>query len=62
MPLLKTAQVILALRNPGAHIPYRESTLTSVLRSSLGGNCQTVFVITLSTDTEDLKETAASCR
>lgn len=51
-----------ALQNPGAHIPYRESTLTSVLRNSLGGECRTVFVVTLSLDSEDLAETVASCR
>lgn len=51
-----------ALQTPGAHIPYRESTLTSVLRNSLGGECRAVFVVTLSLDSEDLAETVASCR
>lgn len=50
-------------RHPGKHIPYRESTLTSVLRKPLGGvECRTVFVVTLSLDLEDLAETVATCR
>ena len=50
-------------RHPGGHIPYRESTLTSVLRKPLGGvECRTVFVVTLSLDLEDLAETVATCR
>lgn len=51
-----------ALQSPEAHIPYRESTLTSVLRNSLGGECRPVFVVTLSLDLEDLAETVSSCR
>lgn len=53
---------MLALKNPGTHIPYRESALTSVLRRSLVARCRTVFVITLNLDVEDLPEAAASCR
>lgn len=55
-------KVVRALQNPGAHIPYRESTLTSVLRTSLGRECRPVFVVTLSVDVDDLAETVASCR
>lgn len=35
-----------------AHIPYRNSMLTSVLRDSLGGNCKTVMVATVSPEKE----------
>lgn len=55
-------QVIHALKNPGIHIPYRESTLTSVLRKSLGNQCRVVFVLTLSAEADDLGETVATCR
>lgn len=34
------------------HIPYRNSMLTSVLRDSLGGNCKTVMVATVSPEKE----------
>lgn len=32
------------------HVPYRNSVMTSILRDSLGGNCRTVFVVTLNTE------------
>ncbi|CAM9773989.1 unnamed protein product, partial [Ectocarpus sp. 6 AP-2014] len=62
--LQKLEKVMRALQtNPGAHVPYRESTLTSVLRKPLGEEeCRTVFVVTLSLDLEDLAETVATCR
>lgn len=34
------------------HIPYRNSMMTSVLRDSLGGNCKTVMVATVSAEKE----------
>ncbi|CAM9701698.1 unnamed protein product [Scytosiphon promiscuus] len=57
-------KVMLTLQNPGGHIPYRESTLTWVLRNCLGGGgvCRTVFIVALSLDVEDLPETVSSCR
>lgn len=54
--------MILALKSPGAHVPYRESTLTSVLRKPLGRECRPVFVVTLSVEVDDLGETVSSCR
>jgi hypothetical protein len=33
-----------------AHIPYRNSMMTAVLRDSLGGNCKTTMIATLSAD------------
>jgi len=42
------------------HIPYRESQLTKLLKDSLGGNCKTALVITLSPDMEDIDETISS--
>jgi kinesin family protein 6/9 len=47
-------QVIVALNDKSkgkrAHVPYRNSMLTSILRDSLGGNCKTVMIATLSLD------------
>ena len=58
--------VIMALRekerSSRQHIPYRNSMLTSVLRDSLGGNCKTVMVATLSPDDAQSDETISTCR
>ncbi len=35
-------QTVGALTRKDAHVPFRSSKLTSVLRDSLGGNCHTV--------------------
>lgn len=60
-------QVIVALqeRSQGkarSHVPYRNSTMTSVLRDSLGGNCRTVMIATVNTSAEQLEETISTCR
>ncbi|XP_078398840.1 kinesin-like protein KIF6 [Cetorhinus maximus] len=56
-------QVIIALAEKNrAHIPYRNSMMTSVLRDSLGGNCMTTMVATLSVDKRNLEESISTCR
>ena len=37
-----------------SHIPYRNSMMTSVLRDSLGGNCMTTMVATMSVEVRNL--------
>nr|CCA23637.1 kinesinlike protein KIF6 putative [Albugo laibachii Nc14] len=44
------------------HIPYRNSMMTSVLRDSLGGNCKTVMVATVSAEKEQTDESISTCR
>ena len=44
------------------HIPYRNSVMTSILRDSLGGNCRTVFVATINSETDFLLESISTCR
>ena len=39
----------MALTSPGIkHIPYRDSKLTRILQDSLGGNCKTAMITTVS--------------
>lgn len=35
-------------RNARSHVPYRDSKLTRILEDSLGGNCKTTLVATIS--------------
>ena len=51
-------------KNPGNndYIPYRNSMMTMVLRDSLGGNCKTKMVATISADKEDVYESLSTCR
>ncbi|XP_074899032.1 kinesin-like protein KIF6 [Buteo buteo] len=56
-------QVIIALaEKKRSHIPYRNSMMTSVLRDSLGGNCMTTMIATLSIDKRNIDESIATCR
>eukprot|EP01066_Platyproteum_vivax_P014753 Platyproteum_vivax@DN6596_c0_g2_i1.p1 len=59
-------QVIVALHEKAQgvrnHIPYRNSLMTSILRDSLGGNCQTILIANLSLDTVHLEETISTSR
>lgn len=56
-------QVIIALSDKSrTHVPYRNSMMTLVLRDSLGGNCKTTMVATLSLDPSNVDESIATCR
>ncbi|XP_064602782.1 uncharacterized protein LOC135468448 isoform X2 [Liolophura sinensis] len=44
------------------HVPYRNSLLTMVLRDSLGGNCLTAMIATVSLEWPNLGETISTCR
>jgi len=46
----------------GGHVPYRNSVLTNILRDSLGGNCKSCFILTLSTERLHFEETVSTCR
>jgi kinesin family protein 6/9 len=46
--------VLLQETKARGHIPYRNSMMTSVLRDSLGGNCKTVMVATVSVEGEQV--------
>ena len=44
------------------HIPYRNSMMTSILRDSLGGNCKTSMIATLSIEMKNIQESVSTCR
>ena len=58
--LLALANCINALGDKtkkGSFVPYRDSKLTRMLKDSLGGNCKTVMVVTVSPASSQFEET-----
>lgn len=59
-------QVFIALhdrqREIRTHIPYRNSIMTTILRDSLGGNCKTILIATMSAEGDYLEETISTAR
>ncbi|KAL9249803.1 Kinesin-like protein [Drosera capensis] len=49
--------VIFALAKKSSHVPYRNSKLTQVLQSSLGGQAKTLMFVQLNPDLESYSET-----
>eukprot|EP00698_Gefionella_okellyi_P016615 TRINITY_DN4763_c0_g1_i2.p1 TRINITY_DN4763_c0_g1~~TRINITY_DN4763_c0_g1_i2.p1 ORF type:complete len:1583 (-),score=398.20 TRINITY_DN4763_c0_g1_i2:53-4801(-) len=60
LSLSTLGNVIHALAEPTRYVPFRDSVLTRLLQDSLGGNCQTTLVVTVSTDSAHLRETSDS--
>ncbi|CAL1399159.1 unnamed protein product [Linum trigynum] len=58
--LLTLGRVINALVEHSAHIPYRDSKLTRLLRDSLGGKTKTCIIATISPSGHSLEETLST--
>lgn len=54
--------VISALANKSAHVPYRNSKLTQILQDSLGGHAKTLMFVQLNPDTESYSETISTLK
>ena len=61
---VKLSSCLQERNRPGGrqHIPYRNSMMTTVLRDSLGGNCCTAMIATISPAPDQLPEAIATCR
>ncbi|GIL77178.1 hypothetical protein Vretimale_3159 [Volvox reticuliferus] len=58
--LSSLGDVIQALQQRNAHIPYRNSKLTRLLEDSLGGNSKCVMIVNVSPAVENVSETKCS--
>ncbi|KAL3652683.1 hypothetical protein CASFOL_002364 [Castilleja foliolosa] len=54
--------VIFSLAQKSAHVPYRNSKLTQVLQSSLGGQAKTLMFVQLNPDVESYSETVSTLK
>ncbi|KAL5230965.1 hypothetical protein ABZP36_029741 [Zizania latifolia] len=54
--------VIFALAQKNAHVPYRNSKLTQVLQSSLGGQAKTLMFVQINPDVESYSETTSTLK
>ncbi|KAL6006096.1 hypothetical protein ACLOJK_040141 [Asimina triloba] len=54
--------VIFALAQKSSHVPYRNSKLTQVLQSSLGGQAKTLMFVQLNPDVESYSETVSTLK
>jgi len=60
--LLSLGQVIVALSEKAAHIPYRDSKLTRVLQNVLGGNSRTTLICAASPHPDNANESLSTLR
>ena len=58
--LLALGRVIKARTEGAEHVPYRDSKLTQLLQESLGGNCVTTLILTISPNSFEMAETLST--
>lgn len=54
--------VVAACDNHKDHVPYRQSKLTNLLKSSIGGNCKTVMIANVWPEEAYLEETISTLK
>ncbi|XP_028550644.1 kinesin-like protein KIN-14C [Dendrobium catenatum] len=54
--------VIFALSQKSAHVPYRNSKLTQILQSSLGGQAKTLMLVQINPDGDSYSETLSTLK
>ena len=60
--LTTLGRCILALKKKEAVPPFREASLTMLLKESLFGNCRTCLVVTIADEQESISESQATLR
>ncbi|KAJ8512359.1 hypothetical protein OPV22_002793 [Ensete ventricosum] len=60
--LAALGDVIFALSQKNAHVPYRNSKLTQVLQSSLGGHAKTLMFVQINPDTGSFSESLSTLK
>ena len=58
----RTSEGVRRVDSSEGFVPYRNSLLTMVLRDSLGGNCLTAMIATMSIEKRNIMETLSTCR
>jgi kinesin family member 6/9 len=54
--------VVSACDSKKDHVPYRQSKLTNMLKSSIGGNCRTVMIANIWPEEQNLEETISTLK
>ena len=50
------------MRGENGHVPYRESLMTMILKTSLGGNCKTKMIATMSPKEQDVMQSISTLK
>lgn len=58
--LTSLGKVLYSLAGKQAHIPYRDSKLTHLLKDSLSGDAKTLIIVTVSPSQDDVSESTST--
>jgi len=60
LSLTTLGKVLNSLANKAAHVPYRDSKLTHLLKSSIGGDAKTLMIVQVSPNPGDVQESLST--